>query len=89
MTEITKTIQIYKPEEKLPEPGKYFIATIKGFSFNEMNETFYAPDNNVFGDFNIETRNYSIVDSEGTSTLFNAEQFKENIIEWYYIPYSS
>ncbi len=85
MTEITKTIQIYKPEEKLPAIGCNYIAIIKPYKFESDGEKFHIPYTTCYGTINNHGI-FCLVDSDfGTLTISESE-FMDQVYEWYYLP---
>lgn len=87
MTEITKTIQIYEPKEKLPVVGCNFIATVKGYDHEDEEFKCHVPDEMHFGTISTgSSGEYLLIDAQAGTIVLNEKEFKERVLEWYYLP---
>lgn len=85
MDKITKTIQIYTPEEKLPIKNTRFIAIEESSIDYDKDGTEYEIPGNAYCGIK-ENKNYILGCQIGTATLSD-DAFRKIIKYWYYLPY--
>ena len=81
MTEITKTIQVYNPKERLPSRGCLYIATLKG----HRSEEWYVPQEIFLGRIDLEGY-FFMANDQSCSVRLDEKGFRERVLEWYYLP---
>lgn len=85
MKEINTTIQIYTPEEKLPEHNKPFVAMRKAYSWSDDDgSVFNVPEELHFGIVN--KNGMYCIDFEASQLNLDEELFRTEFKWWYELP---